>query len=265
MACLDPIQLATQAEGKQRLGDMRDMTAAYGLVVECTPLNYLGKNRDGVVCAARSCCIGTCWNRHWTIGWRRPAFAALVWTRRSDGRSKCVLADEIIEIGQTILAYDSAILSHLSETMWPALLQRQVASSILTTPGALLAAPVIYPLNSGIMLNQRPGLGVMAYGIEHDGSVVRATGRHPRQAKILAACRLILLSAPDHQRWRADPRTGPAGTGPDVLAGFGMIGAFMASAIARWLSGKDSEAENAWFGACLLDRNGNDGPVSDIG
>ena len=55
------------------------------------------------------------------------------------------------------------------------------------------------------------------------------------------------------------------GTGPDVLAGFGCWGAFVAPAIARWLSGAADPAESDWLGGRLVSRTAQDKPVSDLG
>ena len=55
------------------------------------------------------------------------------------------------------------------------------------------------------------------------------------------------------------------GTGPDVLAGLGPIGAFLAPAIARWLCGVAVPAENTWLGARLVDREAVGSPVAEFG
>ncbi|MNT89335.1 hypothetical protein D3C72_2300460 [compost metagenome] len=55
------------------------------------------------------------------------------------------------------------------------------------------------------------------------------------------------------------------GTGPDIIAGLGPSGAFLAPAIARWLCGKGTAAESAWLGARLVDRQAVPSSVAEFG
>ena len=268
IARLDPILFADAETGKQALGHIRHMAAAHGLAAERTPANYLGKLREGVVLRDAMMLRRTVLEPaldNWLaeIGVRRLGPEASVQIE-ADGRAQCQLLDEAIAIGQTILADDSAILAHLAAPAWPALLHQQMASAILTQPVKPMAAPVMYQLDGGIMLHQQSEGGILAYG--------------PGTGDQMAVALAPLLDKPgafeqagQSSAMRVITRDGaPAvgrvgGTGPDVLAGFGTLGAFLAPAIARWLCGVASATENAWFGARLVDRSPENGSVGDIG
>jgi len=264
-ARVDPILFADLPAGQQALGHMRHMAAAHGLAAERAAL---GAGRDGVILRdavmllrpvldpALELWLAETGVRH------LPADAAL--TIQADGRACCDLDGEALEIGQTILADDDAIMAHLADELWPALLQRQKASAILTPPTKQLAAPVMGELDSGLTLHQHADGGLAAYGAGDIVDLARALGAFlgkPDAFEQAGQAHYVQLVTRD-----GAPALGrAAGTGPDVLAGFGSIGAFLAPAIARWLCGEASDAENDWFAARLVNRNGDDGIVSDIG
>jgi len=265
---LDPILFADGAPGKQALAHVRHMAAAYGVAAERTPLHYLGPDRDGVmlrdaVLLRRAVLEPALDSWMAQSGVKRlPVEVPLLvqW----DGRAECVLADETITIGQTILADDAAIVTHLAATDWPTLLQQQLASTILTIPHQKLAAPVLCQLDSGVMLNQLAGGGIMAHGPGAIDALSRALGTALGQTGVVRQAGQA--SFPGVITRDGAPAAGRlGGTGPDVLAGFGAIGAFLAPAIARWLCGQASASENDWFAAHLVDRNHADSRVSDIG
>ena len=268
IARLDPILFADTAPGKEWLGHIRHMAAAHGLAAERTPAHYLGKARDGVV--LRDAVL----LRRRVLQPALELWLAQVGVRRveadtalqvqADGRAQCVLDDEVIEIGQTVLADDSAVRRHVPEFAWPGLLRPQVASIILTQPLPSIASPVMYQLDGGVMLHQQAEGGVLARGPGNLGQLAARLGKLLdrqgafEQAGQSSAVRLITGDGA--------PALGRvAGTGPDVLAGLGTVGAFLAPAIARWLCGAGSAVENAWFGARLVDRNPDGGDVAEIG
>ena len=264
-ARVDPIMFADQPAGKQALGHMRHMAAAHGLAAERAALE---PGRDGVVLRDAVMLLRPVLDPALALwltetGVRQLPAAAAV-DILADGRARCELGGETLEIGQTILADDDAILAHLADDLWPALLQRQPASAILTPPSDPLAAPVMYQLDSGLMLRQHAEGGLAAYGPGDIADLARSLGGFLgkqdgfEQAGQSHFVRLVTSDGA--------PALGRvAGTGPDVLAGFGTIGAFLAPAIARWLCGQASCPENDWFAARLVNRNGDDGQVSDIG
>ncbi|MCS6760427.1 MAG: hypothetical protein MO852_16990, partial [Candidatus Devosia euplotis] len=71
---LDPIMFADQAGGKQALGHVRHMAAAYGLAAERMQENHLGPQRDGV----------------------RQLPAGTFLSIQTDGQTQCMLEDEAI-------------------------------------------------------------------------------------------------------------------------------------------------------------------------
>jgi hypothetical protein len=265
---LDPILFADRASGQAELGHIRHMAAGFGLAAERLPPHSLGPDREGLV--LRDAVL---LNRpvlepaldRWLaqLGVRRldPDLGIAV---ADDGRAVVTLDDASIEIGQTLLADDAAILAHLPDIAWPALLQRQDASLVLTRPVPPIAAPVMVALDTGIVLQQQAEGGVLAQGA---GGMVGLAG----QLGVLLGLPYAFEQAGQASFVRLGTRDGaPAlgrvgGTGPDILAGFGPIGAFLAPALARWLCGVASPAENAWCAARLVNRDGSMAPVSDIG
>ena len=181
-----------------------------------------------------------------------------------NGSAQVMRDGATIAVGQTILADDDAILAHLPAGRWPDLLQRQLASVILTPKVAPLAAPVMLELDSGLVLQQQQEGGVLARG---PGEIADLAARLPPLVGLPQAfeqagqARMMRVVTSD-----GAPAMGRlGGSGPDILAGFGPIGAFLAPALARWLCGAASAAENAWCGARLVSRHAGDGAVSDIG
>lgn len=265
---LDPIFFADMDGGKEALAHMRHMAAAFGLAAERVPTSLLGNGREGVVLRdavlLRRHILEPALDR-WLdqVKVRRLGADDRVLVR-IDGSAECTVGDEKIEIGQTVLADDNAIMAHLPSRLWPTLLQRQVASTILTEPTDAIAANVMHQLDSGLVLTQQAERGIIAFGpgaiSEFSVSLGDILGRQRafRQAGQSSYARLVSTDGA--------PAVGRAGgTGPDILAGFGSIGAFLSPATARWLCGVASSSENAWFGSRLVDRRADMSAVGDVG
>ena len=266
LARINPVFFADQAPGQQGLSHIRHMAAAYGMAAERTPMLGDGRMalvlRDAVLlrrpvlepALAR-------WLSQLGVQQLDPGLAVTV---AGDGQAHVKLEDEAIAVGQTILADDGAILAHLCEPLWPGLLQRQLASAILTQQLAPLAAPVMFDLDSGVVLQQQAEGGVLAQG---NGNIAALAARLgpllDRPGAFEQAGQASVTQMVTSDGAPALGRIG--GTGPDILAGFGPTGAFLAPALARWLCGVASPSENAWFGARLVNRHGHNSSVSDIG
>ena len=264
---LDPIIFADGAAAQEGLGHIRHMAAAHGLAAERTPALQLGRMRAGLVlrdaAMLRRPLLAPAlhvWLNE--LGVRRPDPDAPL-HMEADGRAQGTLDGSPVDIGQTVLADDAAMLAHLPESLWPALLQRQPSSAILTPPLPPIAAPVMLQLDSGITLHQQAEGGVLACG---PGSIAELAA----QLRDLLGLPGAFEQAGQSSRVRlltsdGAPAVGRvAGTGPDVLAGLGPVGAFLAPAVARWLCGTATARENAWFAARLVDRHPN-GTVTEIG
>jgi hypothetical protein len=268
IARLDPVVFADHPAGQQALGHIRHMAAAHGVAAERTPLNYLGAGRQGVVLRdavlLRRAALEPALD-----GWleqsgvrQLPADASLHIAR--DGSAEAMLDNKPMTIGQTILADDDAILAHLRDSAWPALLHRQNVSTILTEPTLPLAAPVMCQLDDGVLLHQQAEGGILAQGPGDIAAFSAMLGNllgEKRTIEHAGQTQSVRLRTSD-----GAPALGRLhGTGADILAGFGCIGAFLAPAIARWLTGTANAAENAWFGARLINRGTANRSVSDIG
>ena len=265
---LDPIFFADAADGKEALVHTRHMAAAFGLAAERVPVSLLGNGREGLVLRdavlLRRQALEPALDRWLDQVKVRRLGADDTIVVRADGSAECTLDDTRIAIGQTILADDNAIMAHLPMSLWPALLVRQIASTILTEPTDAIAAPVMHRLDNGLVLTQQAERGIIAFGPgtvgEFAASLSEILGRQRavRQAGQSSYTRIFTNDGA--------PAVGRAGgTGPDLLAGFGSIGAFLAPAIARWLCGVASPTESAWFGARLVDRRADGSLVGDVG
>lgn len=265
---VDPVFFAGGAAGKEALAHVRHMALAFGHGAEPVPASLLGSGREGLLLRD-------------AVLLHRPTLEAgldawLVQHKvrrlgdddrlevRADGSAELVAGDARIAIGQTVLADDAAIIGHVPAEQWPALLSRQVASTIFTEPTQAIVSPVTCHLDSGLTLVQRQDRGITAMG---PGSI------DPFAAELgdlLGASRAFRQAGQSSYETLVTADAAPAvgrinGVGPDVLAGFGPTGAFFAPLIARWLSGTASAAESAWLGARLVDRMTNPSMVAEVG
>ena len=268
MRRLDPILYADSAAAQQALSHVRHMAAAAGLAAERMVRSELGADRAGLVLrdavALDRGVLEPALDR-WLAQLKLQRLPAGQPVQvAANGAAQTMLDGRVIEIGQTVLADDAAILRHVAEAAWPALLQRQSRSAIVTPALAPIAAPVMIGIDDGVVLRQQAEGHVLGHGPGNVAALAARLGRllgKPEafeQAGQTSAMQLITSDG------------GPAlgrlgGTGPDVLAGLGATGLFVAPALARWLGGVANPAENAWFGARLINRDPASAGVSDIG
>lgn len=268
IARLDPILSADTASGKQALGHVRHMAMAHGVAAEPMPVHFLGRERAGVVLRdvvmLRRAVLEPALQAWLADAGVRQITADTPLRIAAGGSAACEIDGDTISIGQTILADDEAIQVHLAEAAWPALLQRQAASSILTRPNEAIAAAVMLHLDGAMTLNRQDSGAVMASGPGDIADLAQrlrgflgVTGALQQAGQSRHVSLVCRDGAPAFGRF--------GGTGPDVLAGLGATGAFLAPAMARWLCGVASADENAWFGARLVTRDASDSPVSEIG
>lgn len=265
---LDPIFFAEQEAGKEALAHVRHLAAGFGVAAERAAGNLLGEGREGVVLRDAVMLHRPTLEPkldRWLDGSNvrcLPSETPVV--IRADGSAIVQLGDGQVEAAQTILADDAAIMAHLPPELWPALLERQLASTILTEPTEAIAAPVMQQVDDGVMLSQQAGRGIVAFGPGAIGEFASALGallgrqRAFRQAGQSSYLRLVTGDG--------GPAVGRVGgTGPDVLVGFGSTGAFFAPALARWLCGVASPAEGDWLGARLIDRGRGPSQAAEMG
>ena len=163
------------------------------------------------------------------------------------GAARIMIDGEIAEAGQIILADDSAIRAHLSREQRPALLQSQSMTATLTAPTRRLPAPITRFADRGVTLAQRPDGAVLAL-ISGDTEVemrLASTLPGPFPLPRRASSRFRRLISTD-----GAPVVGPLSPSRLlVIAGLGDAGAFLAPPLARFLAGKASDAERAYFAA----------------
>ena len=167
-------------------------------------------------------------------------------TIRRDGSVRLRSADGEFDAAQALLADDAAILQWLPEAARERL--RLVSGrTVLTEPAKPITAPIVRYLDRRVTLSQRGKSGITAI----------ATGDADSSARIgsALAAQAPLRRAGDVNHTHVETGDGAplvaygTGTRTRILAGFGDAGVFFAPALARFLAGKASEAEAAFFAA----------------
>lgn len=265
---VDPILFAEGAAGKEALAHIRQMALAFGHGAEIVPPSSIGEKRSGVLLRDAVQLHRPqleqrldAWLDQHAV---RRAAAGEAITVRPDGSAELASATGRIAIDQVILADAPAIIAHVQVAHWPALLSRQIASTIFTEPTRAIASHAMHQLDNGLTLSQSAGRGIVAMGpgaidpFAASLGVLLGRERDFRQAGQSSYETIVTQdAAPAVGRVR--------GSGPDVLAGLGPSGAFLAPAIARWIAGKASDFENAWLGARLVDRKPGSSVVAEFG
>lgn len=263
---LDPVVFAEHDASKQALAHIRQMALAFGHGAEPVAMATIGAGRDGVVLRDAALLHRPTLEAgldHWLDQHHvRRIGDNDALSIRPDGSADLLSDAEHIAVDRVILADDPSLLRHLPQDQWPGLL-RQTSSTIFTEPTRPIVAPVLMQLDSDLTLVQQPGRGIVVIGpgdIDHLGAQLgvllgerafRQAGQSQYDSVQTADC------AP------AIGRIG--GVGPDVLAGFGATGAFFAPAIARWLCGRATTEENAWFEARQVSRSMAPSQVAEVG
>ena len=251
----DPIVFADLAAAAEAVSHVRHMASAFGLAAERVPADLIGPGRSAIY--LRDCVV-----LH-----RSPLEAALdAWLDRlgvvrltgaasilPDGSASAPAGETHCRIAQVVLADDTALLRHLPADAWPSLLVREVGNTLLLEPTAPMAGVVMHQLDSGLTLYRQPHGGLIALGPgsadDFASRLVALLGRE-RAPRLAGRAQYVSVTTAD-----GAPAVGRLnGTGADILAGFGVTGAFFAPAIARWLCGRASAAENDWFKDRLVER-----------
>ena len=255
---LDPIFFADTPGGQQALAYLRSSAAGFGSAIERLPTGHLGKGRDGIVLRdaiyLQRDRLEPALDR-WLDGLkvtRLPQSQAHV-VIAANGSASVTVDGVVIEAARTVLADDEAILAHLPPDTLSELFERQAMTTILTEPTFAMAARVMLQVDADLSFMQGSHRGVTAIGMgDHDACVTHigvllGANRQLRQA-----------GGTSHERLRSRdgaPVLGrPNGSGPELLAGLGASGAFLAPALARWFVGAAKPEELDYFGARIPHR-----------
>ncbi len=168
---------------------------------------------------------------------------------KRDGAARVALPGQPdIEAAQAVIADDQALVRWLEAgSRWP-FLAFEAATAILTPVAKPLASPLLYYLDRNIVVRQRAGGGIDALvkGLRRDAAA--ALG-----GCLTAVLPLSIIGEAQFQRVVVSdgaPFVGAArGLKATVVAGLSPFGAFLAPALARFISGKASDEENGWFTA----------------
>ncbi len=263
---VDPILFAEEPEALEALSHMRHMASGFGLAAEKISASMVGAGRSGVMLrdAVRL-------NRpvlepaldRWLDKQNVLRGAAEDVSIAADGVAILKMGDDTILAGQAILADSAAILAHLPNNQWPALLRRQTMATILTTPTQQIAAPVMMQVDTGTTLLQQAEGGIAAIGrgeLTHFSAGLQTLLGYGRQVQQAGQTIHLALEATD-----GAPLFGRVGgVGADIVAGLGPTGGFLAPALARWIAGNPRAQEESWFGARLANRTASAEPVAEF-
>jgi hypothetical protein len=179
---------------------------------------------------------------------RRLSRADTVVTVRRDGSARLAAGSFVVDAKSVILADDVAIIDHLTEETRDRNLVLVPTAAILVEPGRPLPAPVTAFLDRGVIVQQDSRLGTSAM-ISGDQATAHARlgASIARHGPVRRAGETVFarVATADGAPLITTARGGKA----MVLAGFGATGAFLAPAIARFVVGKATADEAAWFAA----------------
>jgi hypothetical protein len=253
---IDPILFADGRRHKEALSHVRQMASAFGIAAERLPQRDLGQDRDGIVLRD-------------AVLLHRPQLERALdkWLENSgviriddsadlelaaDG-SSAATGPAPMQFAQTVLVGDAALTRYLPEGAWPETLVAEQNTTILTEPTPAISAPVMHQLDRRLTMLQPAERGISAIG--PGGTDAFTSG-----LRDLLGSQRPFRQAGQSSYWRAVSRDGAplvgrlGGVGADVVAGFGMPGAFFAPALARWLCGAATPVERDWLEARLVGR-----------
>ncbi|MBE7733643.1 hypothetical protein [Devosia faecipullorum] len=262
----DPVFFADDPRAEEALSHMRHMAQGFGIATEPTPPSLLGGNRSGI-CLRDAVRLNRAVLEPGIETWLKRAgvlhLKPQTVTTEPGGSAELVAGGSVFHARQAILADDDAIIAHLPRRQWPALLRQQQAASILAFSAPKLVAPIMLNIQSGLtLIQQENGLAAIGLGeMAQVSSQTRALLDQNRPVEQTGQTNFAVLTTSD-----GAPAMGRvAGTGVDIVAAMGMIGAFLAPALARWLCGEsDGPDEAAWFGARLVSREAKPALVGDF-
>jgi hypothetical protein len=262
----DPILFASDARGREALSHVRHMAQGFRIAAEPAPPSLIGASRSGIrvrdAVRINRPTLETALDR-WLdrSGVQRIATGGVVIA--TDGSARIAAQGREIEAAQSVLVDAEAIMAWLPLRQWPPLLRREAQASILTTPRAPLAANTMLDVSSGTTLLQQPDGGIAAVGpgdLARFSRTLQALLGSDRQLELAGQTGFTALVTAD-----GAPAFGrAAGVGADIVAGTGMIGAFLAPALARWLAGTAPPHQASWFGNRLVNRGARSASVADF-
>ena len=248
---IDPILFAETESGRMALAHMRNSAAGFGHAIEPLAPGLLGPGRDGIVVRDAVLLqrpqLEPALDR-WLdqIKVRRVTPAEAEVTLRRDGSASIAVSGEKLVADRVVLIDDEALLTHLAPMALAPLFAVTDASSILTEPMNALAAPALLQVDSGLSLIQRSNRGVVAIG----QGIADASA--PRLAALLSAYGPLHRAGQTSFRALRSLDGAPVigrinDTGSVSIGDLGPTGAFLAPALARWLSGAAQGDEAAYF------------------
>ncbi|RUT30982.1 hypothetical protein EMQ25_08870 [Arsenicitalea aurantiaca] len=248
----DPLFVAETAPAREALAHVRHMAMGYGYAVErvgegivapgATALRIrdaLTLNRPLLETALDP------WLKSAGVRWIDPHDGEPVIKR--DGSVRFGSGGSSLEAAHAILVDDAPIIAHLPADERARLLTVHSTTTLLTEPAAPLAAPIMDFLDRGVRLSQRPrrGIAALASG-PADEAIARIGASLSHLGRLRRAGQAVFQTVETRD---GAPLVGPArGLRATLVTGLGPIGVFLAPSLARFIAGKPSVEEAAYFG-----------------
>ncbi|GLQ55060.1 hypothetical protein [Devosia nitrariae] len=264
---LDPLFVTTTQRGRQGLAHIRHMAAGFGHDAQVLPAEALGADREGLI--LRDAVLLMRGEAEpladaWLAGLGVPVLQQQrVHAEVSGGGTARIEAESIhLEASMAVLADDAAVLAHAGHGIG-GLLEARSTSALLAGSSQTSWAPFVVDVDGGTQVLQTGphALTVVAAGETDDAAeVVIDLLRRPTPLHVWSRTSFRQLIARD-----GAPVVGrPQDRGAMVLAGLGLTSAFIAPALARWLAGTASQAEDGYFAARGFSRTSDRSPVAEF-
>jgi hypothetical protein len=264
---LDPLFVTSTGRGRQGLAHVRHMAAGFGHDTQVLPAEALGADREGLILRdavllmrGEAELLADAWLARLGVAvLQRQRVRAEI---SGEGTARMEGEGVQLEAGVTVLCDDAAVLAHAGRAMG-GLLEARSAFALFAGCEQALGAPFVVDVDSGVQVLQTGprALAVVAAGETDDApAAVASLLRRRGSLHLWGRTSFRQLVARD-----GAPVLGrPQADGAIVLAGLGLTGAFIAPALARWLAGTASRAEDSYFAARGFLRIPGRSPVAEF-
>jgi hypothetical protein len=253
----DPVVLAQNPSAQAGLGHITHMASGFGQIVE--PVSE-GRLSDGFKGVQLRDCIQLALDEAAIATWLKSVGVRIADTISvsGDGAIEAIVGGEAISCDDAVLTDAEAVLAFGTSKL-PKLVEPVWRTTLVTAPVSKLAAPILFTLDHGLLVQQLPGGNLIAFGT---GSLELVDAQLKKL--IPEATTVGQLSYPSLRTADAAPVVGKlSSSGPTILLGTSLYGAWIVPAIARWLTGRASESEAAWLATHSPVRRGTS-KVADI-
>jgi hypothetical protein len=265
---IDPVFHARAPYGREALAHVRHVASGFGHAAERAPADMFAPGHEGLVIRDAVLLLRPqleplldTWLHGLGVLALRGGQSRIAFT--PEGRVSIAAGENGMEAERAVLADDDSIFVHLGHDALRHSAITAEMTSIFTEPTTPLPSPFVMEIEEGAHLLQRPSGSISAVAMGAAPLAVSVVGRllarhqHLRRAgQVVFSCLVSRDGAPLVGR--------PANSGPLALAGLGLVGAFLAPALARWIAGAASPSEEAWITAHAIGRPITGSSVAEV-